>query len=255
MKKFSLVKTAGIVIAFWAATTILSSAQTFTNLASFSNATTGHSPQGGLVQGTDGNFYGTNTFGGPDFHDAGTVFKVTPSGAVTVLHSFFCSNTNCQGGGEPMHGLILGADGNFYGLTSSGGATISSIGTVFRITPAGKLTTIYSFCALANCLDGEFPTGLAQGSDGNFYGTTSAGGTSGSFGTVFRLTPGGKLTTLYNFCPGGNGGNCTDGRNPQGGFIQARNGNFYGVTFEGGANGSAGGTVFEITPAGHLTTL
>lgn len=251
MKKFSPVGRSGIVIAFCVATAIFTSAQTFTTLASF-DGNTGFSPSN-LVQGTDGNFYGTTTFGGSGFHDFGTVFEVTPAGVVTTLHLFHCDNTNCEAGGNPMLGLVLGMDGNFYGLTSNGGNS-SNDGTAFQITPAGKLTTIHSFCAQANCVDGGTPTGLVQGSDGNFYGTTSFGGTS-AFGTVFKLTPAGKLTTLHNFCPSGDGNNCPDGRNPSGGLIQASNGNFYGTTYEGGVNGYLGGTIFEITPAGTLTTL
>jgi uncharacterized repeat protein (TIGR03803 family) len=252
MKRFSAVKMACIVIAFCAVAAIASPAQTFTSIASLGLAN-GDSPNG-LVQGTNGDFYGATTFGGPNVNDFGTVFEVTPAGEVTRLHAFFCSSASCAAGSLPNGGLLLAANGNFYGSTSIGGAKSSSQGTVFEITPAGKLTTIYSFCAQFNCADGESPSGLVQATDGNFYGTTPVGGAY-NFGTVFKLTPAGKLTTLYSFCPGGNGGNCPDGRNPSGGLIQAANGNFYGTTNEGGANGFAGGTIFEITPAGNLTTL
>jgi len=252
MKKFSPMRMVCIAIAFCAATAIASPAQTFTSIASLGLAN-GDSPNG-LVQGTNGDFYGTTTFGGPNVNDGGTVFEVSPAGEVTMLHAFFCSSASCAAGSLPNGGLLLAGNGNFYGSTSIGGAKSSSQGTVFEITPAGKLTTIYSFCAQFNCADGESPSGLVQATDGNFYGTTPVGGAY-NFGTVFKLTPAGKLTTLYSFCPGGNGGNCADGRNPSGGLIRAANGNSYGTTNEGGANGFAGGTIFEITPAGKLTTL
>jgi uncharacterized repeat protein (TIGR03803 family) len=252
MKKFDLVRMACFVTALCVVNAIPSPAQTFTSLAGF-NLINGEGPEW-LVQGTNGNFYGTTRFGGPGPSYSGTVFEITPAGVLSRIYSFFCSNTSCVNGGGPNEGLLLAANGNFYGLTSVGGGNSSSTGTVFQITPTGALNTVYSFCALANCADGEYPTGLVQASNGNFYGTTSAGGTS-VFGTVFKLTPAGKLTTLHSFCPGGNGGDCPDGRNPSGRLIQASNGNFYGTTYEGGANGSGGGTIFEITPAGTLTTL
>ncbi len=144
MKKFSSMKMVCIAIAFCAATAVCSPAQTFTSLASF-DGNTGFSPSG-LVQGTNGDFYGTTTFGGSGFHDLGSVFEVTPAGVVTTLHLFHCDNLNCEGGGNPTLGLLLGADGNLYGLTSNGGNS-SNDGTAFQITPAGKLTTIHSFCA------------------------------------------------------------------------------------------------------------
>ena len=136
--------------------------------------------------------------------------------------------------------------GNFYGV-SAGGA--HGGGTVFKITPAGTLTTLYSFCAQANCADGSGPSGLVQATDGNFYGTTGGGGASddcsGGCGTAFKITPTGKLTTLHSF-------DSAEGSGASG-LVQATDGNFYGTTGGGGASGS--GTVFKITPAGELTTL
>jgi uncharacterized repeat protein (TIGR03803 family) len=130
-----------------------------------------------------------------------------------------------------------------YGTTVSGGA--NNNGTVFKITPGGTLTTLYSFCAQTNCTDGLEPDArLVQATDGNFYGTTSGGGNG--WGTIFKITPGGTMTTLHRF-------DVMDGANPYGGLVQATNGNFYGTTSAGGANGY--GAVFEITPGGALTTL
>jgi len=111
------------------------------------------------------------------------VFRVSPSGSYSNLYSFNQAADNGNGAYEPQAGLVLGSDGNFYG-TASGGGT-NAAGTVFRISPIGSYTSLYSF---ANTPDGSIPqAGLVQGSDGNFYGTTSAGGTN-SAGTVFKLT-------------------------------------------------------------------
>jgi uncharacterized repeat protein (TIGR03803 family) len=126
-------------------------------------------------------------------------------------------------------------------------------GTLFKITPTGTLTTLYSFCAQTHCTDGSDPRGnLVQATDGNFYGTTELGGADTSdcdgygFGTVFRITPAGTLTTLHSF-------SFTDGAYPEGGLVQGNDGNFYGITYEGGMRGY--GTIFKITPTGALTTL
>jgi uncharacterized repeat protein (TIGR03803 family) len=220
---------------------------TLTTLHRFMS-TDGAEPSAGLVQATDGNFYGTTDSGGNNT-DSGTIFKITPGGTLTTLYSF-CSQPNCADGAVPGVGLFQAADGTFYGTTVYGGA--SGYGTVFKITPAGRLTTLYSFCAQTGCPDGQYPySGLVQATDGNFYGTTSEGGGLGGSGTVFKITPSGTLTTLYSFC---SQPNCADGGIPMAGLVQASDGNFYGTTIYGGANGYAG-TVFKITPSGTLTTL
>ena len=205
----------------------------------------------GLVQATNGDFYGTTSdFVGPGH---GTVFKITPGGALTTLYSF-CSQSACTDGEYPYAGLIEAASGDFYGTTSQGGAGSPAYGTIFRITPSGTLTTLYSFCSQSACADGEQPfAGLVQGTDGDFYGTTAAGGANG-YGTIFKITRSGTLTTLYSFC---SQSGCTDGKNPLAGLAQATNGDFYGTTQQGGANcvPDGCGTVFKITPGGMLTTL
>ena len=168
------------------------------------NCVDGEQPIAGLVQGTDGNFYGTTRFGG--IARNGTIFKITPGGSLTTLYSF-CSQTNCADGAIPIASLIQATDGNFYGTTALGGpAGVAGFGTVFKVTPSGALTTLYSFCTQANCPDGSQPAaGLVQGNDGNFYGTTTMGGTN-NLGTIFQITPSGTLTTLHSF-------NGTDGGN------------------------------------------
>ncbi len=196
-------------------------------------------PNGGLVLGTDGNFYGTTRDDIYRGYGYGIVFKITPSGNLTALHFFHGID-----GSEPAAGLILAADGNFYGTTEYGGT--HDFGTVFRMTPSGKVTKLYDFCSLTNCEDGSQPTAaLVQASDGNFYGTTSGSG-GGIYGTIFEITPGGKLTTLHTF-------SVTDGAGLYTSLIQARDGNLYGTTETGGAYGC--GTIFKITLTGQLTTL
>jgi uncharacterized repeat protein (TIGR03803 family) len=141
--------------------------------------------------------------------------------------------------------LVQGTDGNLYATTLGGGAQGS--GTVFKITPAGKLTTLYSFCSLSNCADGSGPYGgLVLGGDGNFYGTTVSGGSDGSSGTVFKIKPDGTLTTLHNF-------NGVDGAGAAAPMILATDGNFYGITQHGGTNNA--GTIFKITRTGAFKTL
>jgi len=172
-----------------------------------------------------------------------------PAQVLTTLNSFDGTD------GKGANGPVQGSDGNFYGTTEYGGSYLD--GTVFKITPEGTLTTLYSFCSQQNCTDGEGPdAGLIQASDGNFYGTTAIGGAKTSYGTVFRITPSGTLTVLYNFC---SESGCADGAGPRAALVQASDGNFYGTTWEGGAGTNCAsygcGTVFKIRPDGTLTTL
>ena len=229
----------------------------FTTIYSFcaqSNCTDGSSPHAGLFQASDGNLYGTTLAGGSA--NSGTVFKITTSGTLTTLYSF-CSDANCTDGLSPEGGIIQGSDGNFYGTTSQGGLAGSG-GTVFQLTSSGVLTTLYTFCSLANCRDGSAPyASLASGSDGNFYGTTSSGG-RGTKGTAFKITPSGQLTTLYSFCIQTN---CTDGEYPYAGLALGADGNFYGATQAGGAKSNVTtcpfgcGTYYQLTPTGTLNIL
>ncbi len=189
-----------------------------------------------LVQASDGNFYGTTFELGA--HNAGTVFRITRGGILTTLHNF-CAQKNCADGAEPVGRMVLATDGNFYGMTLRGGA--NKDGTVFKIT-GGKLTTLYTFCSLAACADGEIPDGeLTQATDGSLYGTTSSGGANGD-GTVFQITTEGTLTTLHNF-------DLTDGNRPSSGLLQATDGKFYGTTETGGTSQNCQGgcgTVFSV---------
>jgi len=218
----------------------LSTNGSFTNLWSFTGGDDGGTPRCRLVQGVDGNFYGTTLGGG--VNGSGTVFRITPSGTLTNLHSFNGSDGAC-----PAAGLVQGTDGNLYGTTLFGGASDRcqcGCGTVFRISPNGRFTTLHSFDGDD---DGEAPeTALVQGTDGNFYGTTLLGGAS-SNGTVFRVSSNGSFTNLWSFTGGADGGM------PKAPLIQARDGNFYGTTE--GQNIMTPGNIFRISPNGRLTNL
>ena len=210
---------------------------TLTTLYRFSGYSDGAEPYSGLVDGKDNDFYGTTYSGGVS--NAGTVFKISPESTLTTLHGF----TGGTDGANPVAGLVLGADGNFYGTTYGGGYS-NSAGTVFSITSAGTLSTVYQFTGGG---DGGNPlAGLIEGSDSRFYGTTYAGGSSGS-GTVFRVNTTGALAILHNFTGGGDGGL------PEAGLVIGSDGYFYGTTSAGGSGG--GGTVFKISSGGALTTL
>jgi uncharacterized repeat protein (TIGR03803 family) len=203
-------------------------------LYSFTDGEDGATPIGSLVQGTDGNFYGTAYQGG-DF-SYGSVFQVGTDGTLNVLYDFFGG----YDGGYPYSGVIQGRDGTFYGTALEYG--FGSYGTVFNVDTNGDFYTLASF----DGSNGAYPqAGLIQGLDGNLYGSTFEGGTNG-YGTIFCVTTNGALTTIFSF-------NYTNGAAPAGALVQASDGNFYGTTAAGGPGGQ--GTVFRITTNGTLSTL
>jgi uncharacterized repeat protein (TIGR03803 family) len=228
----------------------------FTTLHAFcsqSECADGYFPIGALVQADNGDLYGTTSAGGADF---GTIFKITPSGTFTTVYNF-CHEFGCPDGQEPYGGLALAGNGDLYGLASGGGA--NGWGTIFKITPGGVLTTLYSFCSQTGCADGGSPYwGLVQANNGSLYGTTAFGGANNyppGYGTLFEVTPSGALTTLYSFCsqPG-----CTDGYSSYGGLMQATDKNVYGATYFGGANSGCidgCGTLYRMTPSGAFSTI
>ncbi len=219
----------------------------FALLHTFDGTNDGSGPNN-LIQGTDGNFYGTTAQGGAN--NAGTVFRITPAGGFTTLYSF-AGGTSSR---TPL-GLVQGSDGNLYGTTTYGGAAAtannSGYGTVFRLTPAGAFTLLHSF---TNGSDDASPSLLIQGSDGNFYGEAAsamgigAGGvivTTSSF-LAFKITPSGDFTRLALLGSGFDGGSSVA-------LTQGSDGNFYGLSE---INGDAGrGSIVQITPAGQVTTL
>ena len=239
-----------LIVSLWLITAGRATAQIYTDLYSFEylyqppfGFPNGEYPYSTLVQGSDGDFYGTTSSGGPTTSQGGTnnlgaVFKISANGVLTSLSSF----TGGNDGALPYSGLVQGSDGYFYGTTSQGGT--NNLGAVFKISTNGALTSLYSFTG-GN--DGANPeAGLVQGNDGSFYSTTYSGGTS-NLGTVFKISANGALASLYSFTGG------YDGANPQAGLVQGRNGNFYGTTYFGGTNDL--GTVFKISTNGLLISL
>jgi uncharacterized repeat protein (TIGR03803 family) len=225
----------------------------------------GENPYGGLVFDQKGNLYGTTVNGGT--YGKGVVFKLTPKGKETVLYSF-CAQNDCADGALPYAGLVLDQKGNLYGTTYSGGANSSDAcygyyeyecGVVFKLSPKGKETVLYSFCAQNGCTDGAHPyAGLVFDQKGNLYGTTWLGGnnnacnTGGSgCGVVFKLSRKGTETVLYRFCAQDN---CVDGSLPGAGLVLGTNGDLYGTTQLGGAPGDRG-IVFKVSPEGKETVL
>lgn len=239
------------------------------------SCTDGENPWAGVVFDPQGNLYGTTRNGGAystacDF-GCGVVFEVSPEGKETVLYSF-CSQTNCADGAEPYAGVVFDQQGNLYGTTYSGGnqngvCDPSGCGVVFKLTPEGKETVLYSFCSHAGCSDGANPlAGLVFDREGNLYGTAEFGGREnqqdcpGTCGVVFKLTPEGKETVLYSFCAQTG---CTDGLGPAAALVFDQEGNLYGTTYYGGAYSNptcspyiAGcGVVFKLAPEGKETVL
>lgn len=181
-------------------------------------------PRGKLVQGSDGNFYGTTYYGGSNA--AGTVFKISSTGNFTTLHEF----DGAEGGANPQAGLIQASDGTFYGTTVNGGG--SDAGIVFKIDSSGNFSILHE---LDGANDGAHPNAsLIQANDGNFYGTTESG-------AVFKMSPSGSFNILYQYSSGLNG------------VIQGSDGNLYGTSNRGGSYDS--GTAFKLDLSGNLTIL
>lgn len=213
---------------------------TETVLYSFGGPPDGATPYtSGVVRDKSGNLYGTTGAGGAS--NQGAVFKLTPARAETVLHSFVADGKD---GVLPIGGLVMDPAGNLYGTTNKGGT--ANAGTVFKVTPTGTETVLYSFAG--GTADGCLPYNVTLVLKKNtLYGTTAGCGANGG-GTVFKLTLSGKETVLYNFAA-----NLRDGFEPVAGVIMDKAGNLYGTTVGGGSN--IGGTVFKVTQAGQETVL
>lgn len=249
--------------------------------------TDGGKPSTGIVQATNGLFYGTTTIGGQAFggiafgmtsagnlgslydfgveqipstaaliqsHDGGdlfgltasTAFKMSPKGTLTTIYNF-------SSDGLIPSGLMYAPDGNFYMTTHYGGT--NDYGAIYKMTPDGQVSTLYSFCQINCTIDGQYPEGdMVLGTDGSLYGTTIEGGMNGA-GTVFKITRAGIFITLHNFC---SQTKCADGNQPSG-LVRGTDGNFYGVTFYGGNRSIdfpfGAGTLYAMTSNGGLRTL
>ena len=205
-------------------------------VANFAGGTASSGPIGALLQASDGNFYGTTYWGGTN--NCGTVFKLAADGTITTLWSFGSGSD----GQFPNGGLIQAPDGSFYGTTPSGGTT--GYGTVFHLTASGVETVLWNF---GTGTDGYAPkSAFVMAGDGNLYATTSLGGTNGS-GTIVRVTLAGTESVVWSF------GGSAEGYLPAPNLIVGSDGNLYGTTEGGGANG--GGTLFKFAPAGTLSVL
>jgi uncharacterized repeat protein (TIGR03803 family) len=204
-----------------------------TVLHNFNPGTEGYLPGSAVIEGTDGNFYGTLYNGG--VNNAGSVFQMTPAGAINILHSF-----SGPDGNSPYGGLVQGSNGTFYGTTAGGGS--SYFGTIFSITFSGTFNSMYQFSGT----DAAAPeAGLLEVTPGTFYGTTSGGGTDAD-GFVYSITSGGTFNVIHSF-------NGTDGAGAYGLLVEGSDGDFYGTTGYGGADGD--GNVFKMTSAGTVTSL
>jgi uncharacterized repeat protein (TIGR03803 family) len=188
-----------------------------------------------LIQSADGNFYGTTLFGGTGNQAAGNLFKITPAGKLSVLHTFVAdANGNFLNGSGPSS-LVEGNDGSLYG-TASGGPTGNFSGVIFKLRKTGAFKIVSALPL------GSVPTSLLLGRDGNFYGGTL--GSSGAGGILFRVTPGGSFTVLHILNALSEGSTAL-------GLTQASDGNFYGTTSLGGVHS----TLFRLTPTGQFTVL
>jgi uncharacterized repeat protein (TIGR03803 family) len=200
------------------------------------NGTDGVFPLSPPILASDGNFYGTTSYGG--INGAGTVYKLTPAGVYTIIY-----NLDSVDGYSAQSSPTLGANGNLYIATLLGGS--NQCGALLEISTGGVLSNAYSFECGAT---GGYPQGsLLKGADGNFYGTADNGGAY-SQGVLFKLTPNFDYSVLYSF-----GATTTDGAEPNGGLIQATNGNLYGVDYYGGSFND--GTIYDYSSAGESSTL
>jgi uncharacterized repeat protein (TIGR03803 family) len=198
--------------------------------------TEGASPNG-LIQGLDGQLYGTTMLGGAGCADCGTIFSMAPDGSgFVVLHQFVGTD-----GSSPAASLLQGVDGTLYGTTMYGGPGGNGPGIVFAIQPDGSgFVVLHQFVAY----DGGVPVApLIQGTDGLLYGVASIGGLFG-FGTVFRLAQdGSNFSVVHDVDP-------YQGYEPFGGLLQGRNGLLYGTTRRGVSPSNYEGTVFRVAPDG-----
>jgi uncharacterized repeat protein (TIGR03803 family) len=205
----------------------ITTAGKLTILHQFNGTTEGDDPVIAPIQATDGNFYGTSSDGVSNY---GTVYRMTPSGTMSVIYQFQSTPTNAY---RYPGALIQGSDGNFYGTT---GAQL-----LYKITPQGTIKELHTFTGPP---DGYIPSGqLIQASDGSFYGVTQKGGTNND-GTIYKVSPSGVYSVVYNF---------PDTPYWPTGLVQGTDGNFYGGTWGGGA--FSGGTLFQFNPTGTFTVV
>jgi uncharacterized repeat protein (TIGR03803 family) len=232
----------------------LNSAGQETILYNFTGKLDGGIPIGRLIGDSANNIYGITSLGGDPTCSCGTVFKLAPSGTLTVLHSFLGGTDGAQNSGQPELGLVM-IGGDLYGSASFGGVSgcdgTLGCGVIFKVTQSGEESVIYRFTGKA---DGAFPQDLIADNAGNIYGATGGSYSQGNAGTIFKMTTAGAMTVLYTL-PGGTAGN-----SPRWRLLRSASGTFYGVTQFGGDTNcpvasSGCGVVFMLSPAGKETVL
>jgi uncharacterized repeat protein (TIGR03803 family) len=192
-----------------------------------------------LIEGADGDFYGSAAGGGTGMNAQGTIFKITPAGEISVIYSFAEESDGSLPNGSAPGALVEGMDGFLYGITSENGA--NGFGTVFKLSKSGAIQTLHNFCNTLTCSDGANPGFLMQAIDGNFYGAT--GPTNYPTSVLFRITPSGAYTVLHTF----DSKTQPDGTGVYG-MVQASDGNFYGTTVAG-AQFKPYNSFFRFAPA------
>jgi len=214
------------------------SCQTDTKLHAFDNNTTeGMLPYSGLVADVQGNLYGTAVAGGA--YNGGSIFKITPQGIYSTLYSF---GGVANDGESPYADLVIDAAGNLYGTTANGGP--DGAGIVFKYSAAGQFSKIVDLGPVNGLFYGAPNGRMVLTATGDLYGTASF---SNHNGAVFRLSKDGQLSTVYEFS------GTQDGDNPTGAIVVDANGNIFGTTYDGGANGQ--GIIYKIDNTGHETIL
>jgi uncharacterized repeat protein (TIGR03803 family) len=212
----------------------------------------GSYPYSPILIDSAGNLYGTTNLGGA--YGYGVVYTISTAGTESVLYNF----TGGADGGAPNGNLLRDGAGNLYGTATLGGAAAggSGFGTIFKLTPSGTESVLYTFCGTPGCTDGKYPDSIVRTASGDFFGTTTEGGTGGQ-GTVFGINPAGEEIMLYSFCSAGTSSNCGDGSTPTGPLF-ALDGNLYGTTESGGLGTDYfvdPGVIYEMSQSGAETLL
>lgn len=235
LRKFAFASTSVLILWLGPWFTTATSAQTISQLFAFGcDSNTKVCPDGqnpnSLIQSADGNFYGTTTVGGIGNQAGGTVFKITPTGHLTVVYTFVADAQGNYPNGWFPSSLVEGNDGFLYGTSLGGGANTD--GAVFKLSKTGKIQVLHSVCN--SCGEGAEPSHLILASDGNFYGVAEA--------VLFRITPTGSFKVLYTFGPNLTGI----------GMMQATDGNLYGTVVGGRTLLTP---LFRLTRSGQFATL
>jgi uncharacterized repeat protein (TIGR03803 family) len=234
-KSLAIAALVAVIAAMIVAATPPAQAQTYTVLHDFTDGADGGEPHQ-MIQGSDGNFYGTATNGGA--HNSGDIFEVTPSGAFSVVYSFTGGADGCQ----PEGPVFRDSNGDIYGTTHECGDPKCRCGIFFKLDTNGDLTVLHTFTRGTEA-EGEFPSNNIVSVNGALYGTTEAGGSNGA-GLIYKITKTGHYDVVRSF-------SFEEGQGTQGDLTRDAAGNIYGETSDGGS----GGTIFKLDTAGNYTVL